>query len=374
MKVVFLTGTRADYGKIKPLINILSNNKGFDVSIVVCGMHLLEKYGNTYLEVEKDNLAKIYKIYHESYIDNDIAYAVSNNTQKVSELITELETDLLIIHGDRAEALSGAIAALSKNIIIGHIEGGEVSGTIDEMFRHAISKLSHIHFVSNTKARERLLKMGEIKRNIHIIGSPDLDVMISELPKINNVKRRYDINFDSYGILLFHPVTTELVNLRDETSEICKAILQSKKDFIVIFPNNDPGSEIIIGSYKTFFEGIENIKVLPSMRFEYFLSLLKHSEFILGNSSCGVREAPFYGLPSINLGTRQNMRANSKSILNINCNEEAILNAIEKCPTINEPVSNEFGDGKSAEKFLKVLQEINLKDISVQKSIDDSYI
>lgn len=374
MKVVFLTGTRADYGKIKPLINILSNNEGFDVSIVVCGMHLLEKYGNTYLEVEKDNLAKIYKIYHESYIDNDIAYAVSNNTQKVSELITELETDLLIIHGDRAEALSGAIAALSKNIIIGHIEGGEVSGTIDEMFRHAISKLSHIHFVSNTKARERLLKMGEIKRNIHIIGSPDLDVMISELPKINNVKKRYDINFDSYGILLFHPVTTELVNLRDETSEICKAILQSKKDFIVIFPNNDPGSEIIIGSYKTFFEGIENIKVLPSMRFEYFLSLLKHSEFILGNSSCGVREAPFYGLPSINLGTRQNMRANSKSILNINCNEEDILNAIEKCPTINEPVSNEFGDGKSAEKFLKVLQEINLKDISVQKSIDDSYI
>lgn len=374
MKVVFLTGTRADYGKIKPLINILSNNEGFDVSIVVCGMHLLEKYGNTYLEVEKDNLAKIYKIYHESYIDNDIAYAVSNNTQKVSELITELETDLLIIHGDRAEALSGAIAALSKNIIIGHIEGGEVSGTIDEMFRHAISKLSHIHFVSNTKARERLLKMGEIKRNIHIIGSPDLDVMISELPKINNVKKRYDINFDSYGILLFHPVTTELMNLRDETSEICKAILQSKKDFIVIFPNNDPGSEIIIGSYKTFFEGIENIKVLPSMRFEYFLSLLKHSEFILGNSSCGVREAPFYGLPSINLGTRQNMRANSKSILNINCNEEDILNAIEKCPTINEPVSNEFGDGKSAEKFLKVLQEINLEDISVQKSIDDSYI
>ena len=142
----------------------------------------------------------------------------------------------------------------------------------------------------------------------------------------------------------------------------------------MIFPNNDPGSEIIIGSYKTFFEGIENIKVLPSMRFEYFLSLLKHSEFILGNSSCGVREAPFYGLPSINLGTRQNMRASSKSILSINCNEEAILNAIEKCPTINEPVSNEFGDGKSAEKFLKVLQEINLKDISVQKSHNDSYI
>ena len=216
--------------------------------------------------------------------------------------------------------------------------------------------------------------MGEIKRNIHIIGSPDLDVMISELPKINNVKKRYEINFDNYGILLFHPVTTELANLRDETSEICKAILQSKKDFIVIFPNNDPGSEIIIGSYKTFFEGIENIKVLPSMRFEYFLSLLKHSEFILGNSSCGVREAPFYGLPSINIGTRQNMRAKSKSILNINCNEEDILNAIEECPTINEPVSNEFGDGKSSEKFLKVLQEINLKDISVQKSIDDSYI
>ena len=116
-----------------------------------------------------------------------------------------------------------------QNIIIGHIEGGEVSGTIDEMFRHAISKLSHIHFVSNTKARERLLKMGEIKRNIHIIGSPDLDVMISELPKINNVKKRYDINFDSYGILLFHPVTTELVNLKMKLQKSVKQFLQSKK-------------------------------------------------------------------------------------------------------------------------------------------------
>ena len=162
--------------------------------------------------------------------------------------------------------------------------------------------------------------------------------------------------------------------MRDETLEICRAIIQSKKDFIVIFPNNDPGSEIIIESYKTIFKGQECIKILPSMRFEYFLSLLKHSEFILGNSSCGVREAPFYGLPSINLGTRQNMRANSKSILNINCNEKDILNAVKKCPTINEPASNEFGDGKSAEKFLLVLKDLNLEDISIQKSINDSYI
>jgi len=373
MNISFLTGTRADYGKIKSLLTILRDHSEFNINLIVTGMHLVAKYGDTYREIEKDALVDIYKIPHENYLDNNIAYSISHNTMKISELIKDISTDILIVHGDRAEALSGAIAALSENILVGHIEGGEVSGTIDEMFRHSISKLAHIHFVSNNNAKKRLKLLGELEDKIFIIGSPDLDLMSSSLPSIEKVKNRYELRYDSFGIFIFHPVTTSLDTLKQDIDVCCEALVKSKKNYLVIYPNNDPGSEIIIKTIHEKFDNNNNFKIIPSLRFEYFLTCLKNADYIIGNSSCGVREAPFYGLPAINIGMRQENRANSNSIINCNSNINEILSAISKTYTMKREPSYEFGDGKSAQHFLKVMMSILDQNIDIQKSISKVY-
>ncbi len=373
MNISFLTGTRADYGKIKSLLSVLKESDEFNVNLIVTGMHLVSKYGDTYREIEKDALVDIYKIPHENYLDNNIAYSISHNTIKISELIRDLKTDILIVHGDRAEALSGAIAALSENIIVGHIEGGEVSGTIDEMFRHSISKLAHIHFVSNFKARDRLKLLGELEDKIFVIGSPDLDLMTSDLPSISKVKKRYDLTFKSFGIFIFHPVTTSLETLKEEIELCCDALINSGKEYLVIYPNNDPGGEIIIKTIHEKFDKNVNFKIIPSLRFEYFLTCLKNADFIIGNSSCGVREAPFYGIPAINLGMRQDKRASSETIINCGFNDADIQEAINHSFKMDRTSSNEFGDGKSAAHFYKVMIELSSQDIEIQKSISNVY-
>ena len=188
-KIVFLTGTRADYGKLKSLISVTQNSDFFETHVFVTGMHLNKLYGYTVNEIEKNNIRNLYKFEnHDSvkYMDRTLAKTING----FSKYIENLKPDLIIIHGDRVEALAGALVGSINNILVAHIEGGEVSGTIDEMIRHSVSKMSHIHLVSNKLAKRRLIQMGEYDENIFIIGSPDLDLMKSEdLPSLRFVKK-----------------------------------------------------------------------------------------------------------------------------------------------------------------------------------------
>lgn len=368
IKIVFLTGTRADYGKLKPLIKAVSKTQKIHGSIVVTGMHLIKKYGNTYLEIEKDNLLPVHKILDENYRDHDIAHAVSHTTYELAEYLRNNKPDLLVVHGDRGDALAGAIAALSSNVKIAHIEGGESSGTVDEMFRHAISKLSHLHFVSNVSAKQCLIGMGEPSKYIYTIGSPELDILSGTLPSISDVHNRYDIQFENYSILIYHSVTTEVLHIKKYVEALCKAVVRSKRNFIVIYPNNDPGGREILQGYKKYFSNSAKFKIFPSLRFEYFLSILRKCDLIIGNSSCGVREAPFFGTHSINLGTRQNNRTSNPLIHNVHMDEDSILNALKLDNTKVIEKSIEFGDGKSADKFIKVIENLDMHSIDIQKS------
>jgi len=234
---------------------------------------------------------------------------------------------LIVVHGDRAEALAGAIGGVTNNIFVAHIEGGELSGTIDGIFRHAISKLADFHFVANKSARNRLLQLGEDESMVYEIGSPDIDVMLSDtLPNLETVKNRYEINFDEYGILLFHPVTNELKTIRNQAREIVDSLQEVNENFIVIRSNNDPGSDYIFREFSKL-QG-PRFAHIPSMRFEYFLTLLKNAKYIIGNSSAGIREAPIYGVPTIDIGTRQNGRDSGESISNIPAEKSRILDEI----------------------------------------------
>ena len=369
-KIVFLTGTRADFGKIKSLLQIVQNNKRFEPHIFVTGMHLQQEYGFTFHEIEKcgfKNISKFENHTHETTMDLTLAKTIEG----FSKYIKDLNPDLIVVHGDRVEALAGAIVGSLNNILVAHIEGGELSGTIDELIRHSVSKLSHIHFVSNEEAKNRLLQMGEILDSIFTIGSPDVDIMFSQLlPDIETVKKYYDVHFDSYAIAMFHPVTTEYDKTEEHIQSFTKALETSKINYVVIYPNNDLGSSKIIEAYHSF-KSNKNIRLLPSLRFEYFLTLLKNAQFIIGNSSAGVREAPYYGIPTINIGSRQNNRVKYNHIINCDNDVKSIVAAIGRVNQVVLGTNEYFGEGNSAVLFLEALTNNKFWEINHQKQFKE---
>ena len=371
--VAFLTGTRADYGKIKPLI-LAAHAEGFKVSVFATGMHLLERFGSTILEVRRTLPDEVFIIPFENQsVGDPMDVVVANTIQGLSQFIQENRPDLLIVHGDRPEALAGAISGALSNTRVVHIEGGELSGTIDGVIRHAVSKLSHIHLVANEEARKRLIQLGEDSNTIHIIGSPDLDIMLSpSLPTLEEAKSRYEIEFDSYFIAIFHPVTTDLDASATAAMEFVNGLIDSGENFIVIHPNNDTGFEQIISEYTKLSHHNKRFRQFESLRFEHFLVLLKNANGIVGNSSAGIREAPLYGIPSIDVGDRQRGRHDSASISQVPARANEILAAIQRAkhqgPTNSE---QEFGDGKSTERFTELLHSGVLFEARVDKLFVD---
>ena len=371
--IAFLTGTRADYGKTKPLI-LAAHAEGFKVSVFATGMHLLERFGSTILEVRRTLPDEVLIIPFENQsVGDPMDVVVANTIKGLSHFIQENEPDLLIVHGDRPEALAGAISGALSNTRVIHIEGGELSGTIDGVIRHAVSKLSHIHLVANEEARKRLIQLGEDSSTIHIIGSPDLDIMLSpSLPTLAEAKSRYEIEFDSYFIAIFHPVTTDLDASAIAATEFVNGLIDSGENFIVIHPNNDTGFEQIIGEYTKLSDHNKRFRQFASLRFEHFLVLLKNANGIVGNSSAGIREAPLYGIPSIDVGDRQRGRHDSASISQVPARANEIVAAIQRVklqgPTNSE---QEFGDGKSTERFTELLHSGLLFEARVDKVFVD---
>jgi UDP-N-acetylglucosamine 2-epimerase (hydrolysing) len=371
-KVLFLTGTRADFGKLKSLIRILSDSKYFHVEIFATGMHMDQHYGYTVVEIEKSGFSNIFKfINYES--ETSMELVLAKTIEGLSQYVKQNKPDLIILHGDRVEALAGAIVGSLNNILVAHVEGGEVSGTVDELLRHAISKLSHLHFVANESAERRLIQMGEDGKYVFQIGSPDIDVMLSpDLPSLPEVLNYYSIPFDDYGILAFHPVTTEVGDLTKYSQNIVDAIRTIDLNIVGIYPNNDWGSHFIRETFTTGFKGLERIVFFPSIRFEYFVVLLKNARTIIGNSSAGVREAPFLGIPSVNIGSRQHRRSDAASIISSSYQLAEIKSAIRKALSMTKlPSVQQFGRGNSDKKFIELLSSNTIWDTPRQKFFQD---
>ena len=298
---------------------------------------------------------------------------MAKTIQGFSEYIATQKPDLIVVHGDRVEALAGAIVGSLNNILVAHIEGGEISGTIDELIRHSVSKLSHLHLVSNEEAKKRLIQMGELEGSVYVIGSPDLDLMNpSSLPSLQKVKEYYEIEFKDYAIAMYHPVTTQYHNVEKHVEVFVNSLLESGKNYILIYPNNDLGTEEILEEYKRL-ENNSSFKVFPSIRFEYFLKLLKEAQFIIGNSSAGIREAPCYSVPTIDIGTRQNNRYKANSIINVAHDTKELLKTIEivveeERATI---MNSQFGEGVSNHLFLDLLNSENIWQVNCQKQFQD---
>lgn len=371
-KVVFITGTRADFGKLKPLIQAVESAEGLDAYVFATGMHMLPRHGVTAHEILKCSFENIYFYNNQAFrLGMDISLA--NTIMGLSCYVRELEPDMIIVHGDRPEALAGAIVGSFNNIRVGHVEGGEVSGTIDGLIRHSTTKLAHVHFVTNHESARRLTQMGESSDSVFVIGSPEVDLMLSdELPSIEEAKARYEVPFDEYGIFVYHPVTTEKERIAANVRQVIDAVIDSGLNYIVIRPNNDMGSEIIANEYERLVD-LSRMRVFPSIRFEYFMSFFKNSKLIVGNSSAGVRESPIFGVPTVNIGTRQSGRNSHDSIFEVREDKDEILGLIryiDQSGISFQPFSR-FGDGRSVERFMEVLGGGAVWSLPLQKTFED---
>jgi UDP-N-acetylglucosamine 2-epimerase (hydrolysing) len=354
---------------MKPLMRAVQNAPGFVCEVFATGMHMLKRYGLTVTEIRNAGLDNIFTFINQDSTERGMDVVLANTIRGVGHYVREFRPDMIVVHGDRVEALGGAIVGSLHNILVAHVEGGEVSGTVDELLRHAITKLSHLHFVSNELARRRLIQMGELESSVHVIGSPNIDIMLSDaLPSLAEVRQRYEIPYDEYAVLVYHPVTTELEKIRANAQSVVGAAIRSGLNYVVIYPNNDSGTETIMEILESV-RGHPRFTLLPSMRFEYYLTLLRHATAIVGNSSSGVHEAPVYGVPTVNIGSRQLNRYRYETIVDVAENSEEILDALAHLPR-GKP-SLHFGTGESANLFMERLADAETWSTPCQKQFRD---
>lgn len=367
--ILFVTGTRADFGKLEPLA-LAARDAGFKVSFFVTGMHMMQRYGMTKIEVHRMDGVEVHE-YENQREDDPQDLVLANTITGFSNFVTRHKPDLTVVHGDRVEALACALVCATNYLRCAHVEGGEVSGTIDEIFRHCNTKLSSDHFVSSDSAKNRVLALGEVPESVYVIGSPELDTHAAASGvSIDQVRAYYDIGFADYGVVTFHPVTSEQDTIAAQAQALFDHLTASGRNYVVILPNNDPGANDILAAIQTLPQ--DRFRILPSMRFAYFSELLKNAAAHIGNSSVGVREAPFIGLPSLDIGTRQNKRSNAASITSCSAFEGEVIDGFLAGNWGKRlPSDNGFGAGSSAMRFISVIQDAGFWSRPLQKEFRD---
>ncbi|MXY32661.1 MAG: UDP-N-acetylglucosamine 2-epimerase (hydrolyzing) [Boseongicola sp. SB0676_bin_33] len=369
--VLFVTGTRADFGKLEPLM-VAARDEGLLVSIFVTGMHMLERYGMTKIEVHRVPGVTVHEFLNQRPGD-PLDTILSKTVVGLSDYLIEHRPDLVVFHGDRVEALACALVCATNYVRSGHVEGGELSGTIDESFRHCNTKLAHHHFVSSQEAARRVMALGEPEDSVHVIGSPELD--LHSQPSgvtLAEVRNRYQIQFEDFGICILHPVTSEVDTIGEQARRLFGRLVASGRNFVVIAPNNDPGSDAIRAAIEDLPP--DRFRALPSMRFSHFSELMKNTACMVGNSSAGVREAPFLGIPSLDFGTRQKNRTRADSVVSVGAADVASIDRfLHERWGRSYDRDAAFGDGRAASRFVAVLKKERFWASSLQKSFCDSH-
>jgi UDP-hydrolysing UDP-N-acetyl-D-glucosamine 2-epimerase len=377
-KIFVITERRADYSRFKPILEKISHDSELDYYLVVTGIHLLEEYGHTINEIKKDGftISGTFNMFDdgEKVADDgaEMARALGRAITKVTYELEKAKPDIILSGFDIAANFAVAIAGAHMNIPVTHIQGGEVTGTIDESIRHAMSKFSHYHFTSNEDAKERLIKMGEVPERVFIVGCPSLDAL-KNAPDVSkeNILEEFGIDLnDKYLIIIQHPVTTEIKHTVDQITETLQAIEEIDISALLIYPNNDAGSTQIIKAIKD-----SKIRHVSTLSIEKYKTLLKNSCALVGNSSSGIHEAATFHVPTVNIGTRQQGRLRGDNIIDVRSNKEEIKKGIEKAlfdKKFLHAVSvckNPYGDGHSSDKIVKLLKEIDLSDKIIQKKM-----
>lgn len=376
-KIAVITGTRADYGSYYPILKKIEAVNDLSLEIIATGMHLSPQYGYTLIEIEKDGFKVKYKVDMLLSSDNGAAMAknIGLGILGITNALEIISPDILLVLGDRGEMLAGTIAATHMNIPVFHLHGGEVTGTIDESIRHAITKLAHIHLVATDKYGERIAKLGEDAWRIHVVGAPRADIILhmNFLTK-DEILKKYDLrNLTEYNLLVFHPVTTEINLVEEQINNIMSALEVIKIPTIIILPNSDAGNHLILKVYNKYRNN-QLLYFFTNVNHFDYLSLLKNANILIGNSSSGIIEAPLLKKAAINIGSRQFGRERSGNVIDVNAVTNEIVSAYlysqsSEFQQIVLQSENIYGIGTTSDKVINLLKNIEINYKLIQKKI-----
>ncbi|MBN2458167.1 UDP-N-acetylglucosamine 2-epimerase (hydrolyzing) [Candidatus Woesearchaeota archaeon] len=376
--ICIVTGTRSEYGLLKPVIDKIISSGILKLSLIVAGMHLSREFGYTARDIENDGIRVDAKVIMNPEEDTGLsmANAIGKGICGMAAALNRIKPDIIVVLGDRIEALSAVVAGAFMNIPIAHIHGGDsAKAGLDESVRHAITKFAHIHFPATRKSAERIVKMGEDKWRIFCVGAPGLDTILNKkLLDRKDLEKELGISLRGQVILLVqHPVTTEIENAEHDITETLEGVRNLGIKTIAIYPNSDAGGRKIIKKIKEYEKkGI--LKAYKSLSHKTYLSLLKHTSVMVGNSSSGIIESSSFGLPVVNIGIRQEGRERAYNVIDTANDRESIRKSVNKALSQDFkknicPCNNPYGDGKAAERITKVLSEIRLDNKLIQKKL-----
>ena len=369
-KIVYVSGTRADFGLMRSTLQGIDHSPFLSLSIVVTGMHLDPAFGETWHEIEDTGLqisARV-PVQLSPTTGGTTAKSIGQMLIAFTEIFEREQPDLLLVLGDRGEMLAAAIAAIHLNIFVAHIHGGERSGTIDEPIRHAITKLSHIHFAATEKARERLIRLGERADCIHVSGAPGIDGL-TDMPtrKRNDVFSELGFNVKRpIALLLYHPVLQEAATAAHNTRAVFDGIKLAGWQALVLMPNADAGSDCIQAEIET--ENNSDFKKVIHLERSSFLEIMAVADAMIGNSSAGIIEAASFGTPVLNLGSRQNLRERNTNVIDLPENAIQIAAELKRLADRQKrQTHNIYGDGWASKRIVEKLENQKLDSTFLKK-------
>lgn len=367
-KIFIITERRADYSRFKPILDLIHADPNLSYDLVVTGLHLKEEHGLTIEDIRRDGfeITATFPMFLES-ADTGAAMtrAYAEAVRQVTFELEKSNPDIILSGFDIAANAAVTIAGAHMNIPVAHIQGGEVTGTIDESIRHAMSKFAHYHFAANDDACTRLIKMGERKDSVFNVGCPSIDAIVN-VKDDNKILGKFDLE-QNFLLMIQHPVTSEINLSKSQIETTLKVLNDINIDALVIMPNNDAGYSHIIDSIKN-----SNIRFIETLSINDYVNLLKRATALVGNSSSGIHEAATFNIPVVNIGTRQQGRLRPENVVDVDHEYSQIKDAIERCMEIKSKgicFDNPYGDGNSSPKIVELLKNIDISSNVIQKRI-----
>lgn len=383
-KICVVTGTRAEYGLMSRLIRLINDSDKTQLQLIATNMHLSPRFGNTYQEIEADGIKidKKVPIIDDNAPDTAVEtlHSMSRALSGFAEAYAELKPDLIVVLGDRYEILAAATAALIERIPVTHLHGGEITeGAYDDAIRHSITKMSHLHFTSTEEYRRRVIQLGEQPERVFNVGALGVE-NIKKLPLMSKeeIEREIDFEIDGNTILVtYHPVTLGNRTAKEDIDDFIAA-LKERKDLRVIFtmPNSDTGGQFIVDAINGFVNrNADRAKAYKSLGVLRYLSVMKQVAAVVGNSSSGLLEVPSFGIPTLNIGDRQNGRIAAESVYNCAPDKESVLNGLDKVLSkkfreLAYAVRNPYEKANTAEEIFKVISTYPLDGLNQKHFID----